>query len=76
MDDKKIYEVTVHRCISVLVRANNEEEAKKLAVEAADSDIHEENWENADTKALYQPEERDIEEIDDEDVDKIFEGTD
>lgn len=73
MDDKKIYEVIVHRCIGALVKANNEEEAKKLAVEAADSDIYEENWENADTKALYQPEEKDIEDIDDEDVDKIFE---
>lgn len=76
MDDKKIYEVTVHRCISVLVRANNEEEAKKFAVEAADSNTHCDDWEDADTKALYQPEERDIEDIDDEDVDKIFEGTD
>lgn len=75
MDDKKIYEVVVHRCIGVLVKANNKEEAKRLAVEAADSDIHEEDWEAADTKAFFQPEEVDIEDIDDEDINKIFEST-
>lgn len=74
--DKKIYEVIVHRCIGVLVKANNEEEAKSLAIEAVESNTYCDDWEDADTKALYQPEERDIEDIDDEDVDKIFEGTD
>lgn len=76
MDDKKIYEVIVQRCIGVLVKANNKEEAKKLAVEAANSDIHEKDWEDAATEVLYEPEEINIENIDDEDVDKIFEGTD
>lgn len=74
MDDKKIYEVITYRCIGVLVKANNKEEAKKLAVEAAD--IHEKYWEDAETEVLYEPEEIDIENIDDEDVDKIFEGID
>lgn len=46
MDDKKIYEVTVHRCIGVFVKANSKEEAKALAIEAGDSDIYEEDWEN------------------------------
>lgn len=76
MDDKKIYEVIVQRCIGVLVKANNKEEAKKLAVEVANSDIHEKDWEDAETEVLYEPEEINIENIDDEDVDKIFEGTD
>lgn len=76
MDDKKIYEVIIYRCIGVLVKANNKEEAKKLAVEAANSDIHEKDWEDAETEVLYEPEEIDIEDIDNEDVDKIFEVTD
>ena len=73
MDDKKIYEVTVHRCIGVFVKANSKEEAKALAIEAGDSDIYEEEWENTNTEVYYQPEEKDIDEMDDEDVDKIFE---
>lgn len=76
MEDKKIYEVIVQRCIGVLVKAKNEEEAKSLAVDAADGNLHVEDWEDAETTVLYEPEEKDIEDIDDEDVDKIVEGTD
>lgn len=76
MDDKKIYEVIVQRCIGVLVKANNAKEAKSLAVDVAVNNIYCDDWEDAETTVLYEPEEKDIEDIDDEDVDKIVEGAD
>ena len=71
MDDKKVYEVTVHRCMGILVRANDENEAKALAVEAA-NDTYLEDWDCAETKVLYEPKEIDIDYLSDEVVNEIY----
>ena len=71
MDDKKVYEVTVHRCIGVLVGAKDENEAKALAIEAAD-DAYLDEWEDTNTEVFYEPEEVCIEHLSDEEVNKIY----